>query len=125
MKLLPNVRRANSVGKLREGFGPLSLFRGTMTPVEFRTELVGYITEIEFQPFNTLLPWQLDIVDRMMKDYAICTGQSAAVNLDILKGCSTPDKKSWGCKAKQKEENPMASYASAQIIADTTEKDQR
>lgn len=34
-----------------------------------------------------------------------------------------PAAKGWGCK--KKEENPMASYASAQIIADTGEKDQR
>lgn len=51
---------------------------------------------------------------------------------DICKACPAPDypkaepqvKQGWGV-AKQKEENPMASYASAQIIADTTEKDQR
>ena len=37
---------------------------------------------------------------------------------------NTMAKTAWGAKTK-KEENPMASYASAQIIADTTEKDQR
>lgn len=37
----------------------------------------------------------------------------------------TQAKTGWGAKATKKEENPMASYASAQIIADTTEKDQR
>ena len=38
---------------------------------------------------------------------------------------NTMAKAAWGAKATKKEENPMASYASAQIIADTTEKDQR
>lgn len=39
--------------------------------------------------------------------------------------CPAPCKTKRGTKATKKEENPMASYASAQIIADTTEKDQR
>lgn len=44
--------------------------------------------------------------------------------LDICKeACPTEPVKKVGFK--KKEENPMASYASAQIIADTTEKDQR
>lgn len=48
--------------------------------------------------------------------------------LDICEDkCSAPCKKTcWPSKKpKQEEVNPMASYASAQIIADTTEKDQR
>lgn len=49
-----------------------------------------------------------------------------AISLGTINECSTPEpKRGWGCKPIKKEENPMASYASAQIIADTTEKDQR
>lgn len=51
-----------------------------------------------------------------------------AVNIisDIC-DCPAPIQKTtgWGAKANKKEEVPMASYAHASIIADTTEKDQR
>lgn len=51
---------------------------------------------------------------------------TAPIVSDLYDKCPAPaEPKRWGIKATKKEENPMASYASAQIIADTTEKDQR
>lgn len=108
-----------------------------MTPLEFKNGLLEFIVSAGF--YHQISPWQITIVERMAQDYAMVTGQHTHTlanlpctapyiqPLDLCaKQCPAPaEKKSgWGCN-KKKEENLMASYASAQIIADTTEKDQR
>lgn len=80
---------------------------------------------------NELLEYQRTHLDKLKDDMLnmlintpVCVKCPAPVSLSTLE-CSAPEKVWGGPKANKKEEVPMASYASAQIIADTTERDQR
>lgn len=94
-------------------------------PEEFKKEFIDYLLAMDFR----LMPWQLDVIDRMTKDFALVTQQltdtahthaySIPAISDICKPCpppyTEPCKKGWAT-ANKEEVTPMASYASATVV---------
>lgn len=82
------------------------------------------ILDQQLQMLDYMLNKMQDVVE-YKAGYCVPVTISSEVYPVDLPAPKTQAKACWGAKATKKEENPMASYASAQIIADTTEKDQR
>lgn len=80
------------------------------SPERFREDFILFLNE---NGFPTLHSWQKDIIEHMTESYAICTQQNT---LEVCK--QTPAVPKYGNSICQKEEvNPMASYASATVVA--------
>lgn len=96
-------------------------------PEEFKKEFIDYLLATGYE----LMPWQLDVIDRMTKDFALVTQQltdtahthaySIPAISDICKPCPSAcgqvkTTKGWATNANKEEVTPMASYASATVV---------